>query len=49
MLATFQFSLGIGAFVAGWVAYGCAEGSPGTPLQWRLPVSPPIVSMLHVN
>jgi hypothetical protein len=39
-----QFFLGVGAFVAGWIAYGCAKGSPGTALQWRLPVRLPRAS-----
>lgn len=39
LMATFQFSLGIGALIASWIAYGCAQGSNlGTALQWRLPL-----------
>ncbi|OCF40858.1 glucose transporter [Kwoniella heveanensis CBS 569] len=54
MIATFQFSLGLGAFIAGWVAYGCAQGSPGTALQWRLPLAfqmfpaIPLVSLIYL-
>lgn len=39
MLATFQFFIGIGAFIAGWISYGVAKSQPGTAMQWRLPVS----------
>lgn len=38
-MATFQFSLGVGAVVAGWIAYGCAKGFPESSIRWRLPVS----------
>lgn len=38
LTATFQFFLGIGAFVAAWIGYGCQQGAMGTPLQWRLPL-----------
>ena len=41
LTATFQFFLGIGAFIAGWIGYGCQQGAMGKPLQWRLPVSTP--------
>jgi hypothetical protein len=42
LLTIVQFFLGIGAFVAGWIGYGCSQGSPGTALEWRLPVSIPV-------
>jgi MFS family permease len=34
-----QFFLGWGAFLAGWIAYGCTRNQYGKPMQWRLPVS----------
>ncbi|KAJ7664571.1 general substrate transporter [Mycena polygramma] len=33
-----QFMLGIGAFVASWVTYGCSAGLSGHPAEWRLPL-----------
>ena len=39
--ATFQLFIGIGAFVAGWIGYGCSQAQPGTALEWRVPVSFP--------
>jgi len=41
LTATFQLFIGIGAFVAGWIGYGCSQGSPGTQIEWRVPVSLP--------
>jgi hypothetical protein len=38
LIATFQFFIGIGAIIAGWVAYGVAQTHPGSAMQWRLPV-----------
>lgn len=39
-MSTFQFFIGVGAVVAGWIAYGAAQGKHfGTPLQWRLPLA----------
>lgn len=37
--ATFQLFIGIGAFVAGWIGYGCAQAQPGTALEWRVPLA----------
>lgn len=39
LTALFQLSLGVGAFVAGWIGYGCQQGAMGTQVQWRVPVS----------
>lgn len=39
LTATFQLFIGIGAFVAGWIGYGCSQAQPGTALEWRVPVS----------
>ncbi|KAF9262483.1 general substrate transporter [Marasmius fiardii PR-910] len=33
-----QFMLGIGAFCASWITYGCAQGIPGTQAEWRVPL-----------
>jgi MFS family permease len=38
LTATFQLFIGIGAFVAGWIGYGCSRGAPGTQVEWRVPV-----------
>lgn len=36
LMSTFQFFIGVGAVVAGWIAYGAAQGKHfGTALQWR--------------
>ncbi|ORX38169.1 general substrate transporter [Kockovaella imperatae] len=39
LTALFQLSLGIGAFVAGWIGYGCQQGAMGTQIQWRVPLA----------
>ncbi|THU88548.1 general substrate transporter [Dendrothele bispora CBS 962.96] len=33
-----QFMLGIGAFCASWVTYGCSAGLKGTQAEWRIPL-----------
>ncbi|KAF7304179.1 MFS domain-containing protein [Mycena indigotica] len=33
-----QFMLGIGAFVASWVTYGCSARLKGLPAEWRIPL-----------
>ncbi|KAJ7611880.1 general substrate transporter [Mycena polygramma] len=38
-----QFMLGIGAFVASWVTYGCSAGLSGHPAEWRLPLGIQII------
>ncbi|WWC86547.1 uncharacterized protein L201_001424 [Kwoniella dendrophila CBS 6074] len=38
LTATFQFFLGIGAIVAGWIAYGVQQTHPNDPIAWRLPL-----------
>ncbi|WWC66114.1 uncharacterized protein I206_100014 [Kwoniella pini CBS 10737] len=38
LTATFQFFLGIGAIVAGWIAYGVQQTHPNAPMAWRLPL-----------
>ncbi|KAK6908079.1 hypothetical protein I203_102080 [Kwoniella mangroviensis CBS 8507] len=38
IMATFQFFLGLGSFIATWIAYACAKYQYGTALQWRLPI-----------
>ncbi|OWZ49870.1 glucose transporter [Cryptococcus neoformans 125.91] len=38
LTATFQFFLGIGSFVAGWIAYGVAQTHFESPMAWRLPL-----------
>ncbi|OCF45339.1 glucose transporter [Kwoniella heveanensis CBS 569] len=39
LTATFQFFLGIGAIVAGWIAYGLAQTHKEAPIAWRLPLA----------
>ncbi|OCF54382.1 glucose transporter [Kwoniella mangroviensis CBS 10435] len=39
LTATFQFFLGIGAIVAGWIAYGVQQTHPNDPIAWRLPLA----------
>ncbi|KAJ7720089.1 general substrate transporter [Mycena maculata] len=41
-----QFMLGIGAFTASWVTYGCSAGLKGHPAQWRLPLGIQIIPAL---
>ncbi|KAJ7195969.1 general substrate transporter [Mycena pura] len=41
-----QFMLGIGAFVASWVTYGCSAGLTGQPSQWRVPLGIQIIPAL---
>ncbi|KAJ6585908.1 general substrate transporter [Mycena capillaripes] len=41
-----QFMLGIGAFVASWVTYGCSAGLTGHPSEWRLPLGIQIIPAL---
>ncbi|KAJ6573225.1 general substrate transporter [Mycena sp. CBHHK59/15] len=41
-----QFMLGIGAFSASWVTYGCSAGLKGSPAEWRLPLGIQIVPAL---
>ncbi|KAH8829455.1 general substrate transporter [Flagelloscypha sp. PMI_526] len=41
-----QFMLGIGAFVASWVTYGCAQGLPGRQSEWRIPLGVQIIPAL---
>ncbi|ODN86318.1 glucose transporter [Cryptococcus wingfieldii CBS 7118] len=38
LTATFQFFLGIGSFLAGWIAYGVAQTHREEPMAWRLPL-----------
>ncbi|KAF7327235.1 MFS domain-containing protein [Mycena kentingensis (nom. inval.)] len=38
-----QFMLGIGAFVASWITYGCSAGLKGHPAEWRVPLGIQIV------
>ncbi|KAK8850309.1 hypothetical protein IAR55_004226 [Kwoniella newhampshirensis] len=38
LTATFQFFIGIGAIVAGWIAYGVAQTHPNEAMAWRLPL-----------
>ncbi|KAL0579512.1 hypothetical protein V5O48_002505 [Marasmius crinis-equi] len=38
-----QFMLGIGAFSASWITYGCAQGISGTPAEWRVPLGIQII------
>ena len=38
-----QFFLGIGAFIASFVVYGCTRNHDGTPFQWRFPLGLQIV------
>ncbi|KAF5365047.1 hypothetical protein D9758_010993 [Tetrapyrgos nigripes] len=33
-----QFMLGIGAFAASWITYGCSAGLKGTQAEWRIPL-----------
>jgi MFS family permease len=46
LTATFQLFIGIGAFVAGWIGYGCSQGAAGTQVEWRVPVSR-VFYMMH--
>ncbi|WVF70918.1 hypothetical protein IAT40_005713 [Kwoniella sp. CBS 6097] len=39
LTATFQFFLGIGAIVAGWIAYGLAQTHKEAAIAWRLPLA----------
>ncbi|ESK91160.1 mfs sugar [Moniliophthora roreri MCA 2997] len=41
-----QFMLGIGAFTASWVTYGCAQGLAGTQAEWRVPLGIQIIPAL---
>ncbi|KAF7341562.1 MFS domain-containing protein [Mycena sanguinolenta] len=41
-----QFMLGIGAFVASWVTYGCSAGLSGRPSEWRVPLGIQIIPAL---
>ncbi|KAG8935639.1 hypothetical protein FRC03_008987 [Tulasnella sp. 419] len=41
-----QFFLGIGAFVASFVGYGCYKGLEGTQAQWRVPLGLQMVPAL---
>ncbi|KAK7045192.1 MFS domain-containing protein [Favolaschia claudopus] len=41
-----QFMLGIGAFVASWVTYGCSAGLSGHAAEWRIPLGIQIVPAL---
>ncbi|KAJ8079372.1 hypothetical protein PM082_021877 [Marasmius tenuissimus] len=38
-----QFMLGIGAFSASWITYGCAQGISGTQAEWRVPLGIQII------
>ncbi|KIY73957.1 general substrate transporter [Cylindrobasidium torrendii FP15055 ss-10] len=38
-----QFMLGIGAFIASWVTYGCTAGLRGTEAEWRVPLGIQII------
>ncbi|CAK5266888.1 unnamed protein product [Mycena citricolor] len=38
-----QFMLGIGAFTASWVTYGCSAGLKGHAAEWRLPLGLQII------
>ncbi|WVR04202.1 hypothetical protein IAU60_001202 [Kwoniella sp. DSM 27419] len=38
LTATFQFFIGIGAIVAGWIAYGVAQTHREAAIAWRLPL-----------
>lgn len=35
----FQFSLGLGAFIASWVVYGCNLHQSGKASEWRVPLA----------
>ncbi|KAJ7137406.1 general substrate transporter [Mycena crocata] len=41
-----QFMLGIGAFTASWVTYGCSAGLKGHPSEWRIPLGIQIIPAL---
>ncbi|KAJ7437287.1 general substrate transporter [Mycena galericulata] len=41
-----QFMLGIGAFTASWVTYGCSAGLKGHAAEWRLPLGIQIIPAL---
>ncbi|KAJ6514623.1 general substrate transporter [Mycena vulgaris] len=41
-----QFMLGIGAFTASWVTYGCSAGLKGHPSEWRVPLGIQIIPAL---
>ncbi|KAF8193972.1 general substrate transporter [Mycena galopus ATCC 62051] len=41
-----QVRLGIGAFVASWVTYGCSAGLTGQPSEWRVPLGIQIIPAL---
>jgi len=41
-----QFMLGIGAFAASWVTYGCSAGLTGQPSEWRVPLGIQIIPAL---
>ncbi|KAJ7082307.1 general substrate transporter [Mycena epipterygia] len=41
-----QFMLGIGAFSASWITFGCSAGLKGHPSEWRLPLGIQIIPAL---
>ncbi|KAJ7097090.1 hypothetical protein B0H15DRAFT_31565 [Mycena belliarum] len=41
-----QFMLGIGAFTASWVTYGCSAGLKHQPSEWRIPLGIQIIPAL---
>ncbi|KAJ7167000.1 general substrate transporter [Mycena filopes] len=41
-----QFMLGIGAFTASWITYGCSAGLSGHAAEWRLPLGIQIIPAL---
>ncbi|KAJ7921428.1 general substrate transporter [Mycena leptocephala] len=41
-----QFMLGIGAFTASWVTYGCSAGLSGHASEWRVPLGIQIIPAL---
>jgi len=41
-----QFMLGIGAFSASWITFGCSAGLKGHPSEWRVPLGIQIVPAL---
>lgn len=41
-----QFMLGIGAFLASWITYGCTAGLRGTQAEWRIPLGLQILPAL---
>ncbi|KAJ7026642.1 general substrate transporter [Mycena alexandri] len=41
-----QFMLGIGAFVASWITFGCSAGLSGQAAEWRVPLGIQIIPAL---